>query len=55
MPGANCSIFGCKTSRAIKGISLFKLPAGKDEYNQNWCNKLIAVIIKDRVVDKILK
>lgn len=55
MPGANCSIFGCSTSRRTTGISIFCIPQGNDEYNTSWRQKLIAVITKDRVVDNKLR
>ena len=55
MPGANCSIFDCSTSRTSRGISIFGLPRGNDEYNMVWREKLINVITKDRVIDKKLR
>lgn len=57
MPGANCSIYNCYTSRTekFKGVAIFKVPAGKDEFNSNWREKLICIITKDRVVDKNLR
>ena len=55
MPGANCSIFGCTSSRYSKHITIFGLPKGNDEYNTTWRKKLINIITKDRVVDMSLK
>jgi hypothetical protein len=55
MPGANCSIFGCSTSRKNKGISIFCVPTGDDAYNTRWREKLFNIITKDRVIDKSLK
>ena len=31
MPGANCSIYGCGTSRKHAGISIFRIPAKDDD------------------------
>ena len=57
MPGANCSIFGCLVSRRqkYKGVSLFKVPSGKTEFDAKWRKQLIAVITKDRVIDSSLR
>ena len=54
MPGANCSIFG-STSRKNKGIAIFKVPSGDDEFNKGWRSKLVNIIIKDREVDAGLR
>ena len=51
MPGANCSVFGCGTSRRDKGISLFKLPAAKDKFTSKWRDELLSKITRDRVLD----
>ena len=55
MPGANCSIFGCSTSRKRLGIALFRVPTGNNEWSTKWRNKIVDVITRDRVVDKYLK
>jgi len=55
MPGANCSVYGCSTSRYSKNIALFGLPRGQDDYNVAWRKKLVHIITKDRVVDVSLK
>jgi len=55
MPGANCSIFGCSSSRYTPDISIFRVPRGDNEYNVNWRSKLINIVTKDRVVDKSLR
>jgi len=55
---ANCAIYGCFTNRksdSYKGISLFKVPGGKDEYSVEWSRKLIHIITKDRVVNPSLR
>ena len=38
---ANCAIFNCSSSRKDKhkGISLFKVPGGNDEFSHNWSMK----------------
>jgi hypothetical protein len=43
MPGANCSIFGCSTSRKSKGTSIFRVPTGDDEYSQKWRQKIVHI------------
>ena len=55
MPGANCSVFGCSTSRKSKGIGIFKLPAPTTDFNKQWRADLVNIVTKDRVVDKALK
>ena len=35
MPGVNCALVGCSTSRRTKGIGIFKLPAAKI-YKYKW-------------------
>ena len=55
MPGANCSIFNCNTSRKHKGISIFKIPSGDDDYNKKWRENLIGIMIKHREVDPALR
>ena len=55
MPGANCSIFGCTTSRYRKGISVFKVPIGDDTFNKNWRDQLVNIVTKDRKVNDGLK
>lgn len=55
MPGVNCATFGCSTCRGDKGIFLYKVPAGKDQFSR-WCyEKLIAVIVKNSMIDQSLK
>ena len=55
MPGANCSIFGCSTSRKSKGISIFRVPTGDDDYNTKWREKIVNIITKDRLINESLK
>ena len=55
MPGANCSILGCSTSRKTKGIAIFRVPTGDDDYSKNYRQKLVDIITRDRVIDQQLK
>ena len=55
MPGANCSIFGCMTSRKHSGVGIFKIPAETDELSKKTRKAWISVITKDRVVDESLR
>lgn len=53
MPGENCCIVGCGTSRRTKGIGIFKLPSLAVE--KEWREKWLQQITKSRVLDKNLK
>ena len=55
MPGANCSILNCNTSRKHKGISIFKVPSEDDDFNKQWRENLVKIITKDRVIDASLR
>nr|XP_047145142.1 uncharacterized protein LOC124818371 [Hydra vulgaris] len=55
MPGANCSIYGCTTSRYSHDIAIFSLPKGQDDCNVEWRRKLIEIITKDRLIDSALR
>ena len=57
MPGANCSIAVCITSRKHKEISIFKIPKAKSGVPENmkWREDLINVITRDRVIDSDFK
>lgn len=55
MPGANCSIFGCATSRKTKGISIFKIPSGDDEKSAKIRDEWIKVVCRDREIDADLR
>ena len=39
MPGDNCAIPVCSTSRATPGVDLLGVPKNGDEYNVNWGKK----------------
>ena len=36
MPGDNCAIPGCSSSRATPGVALLGMPKNDDDYNVNW-------------------
>ena len=56
MPGANCEVFGCGSSRYRKrgqaeDISIFKLPnPNKNEIFYQWNKEILNIITRDRVV-----
>ena len=55
MPGENCAIFGCSTSRRNVGMTFFKVPKESDDFKKKWASELINVITKDRVIDNTLQ
>ena len=55
MLAANCSFYGCSTSRYSPDIAIFSLPRSEDVCNTNWRNQLVNIIIKGRVGNKSLK
>lgn len=55
MPGANCSIFGCGTSRKHTGVGIFRIPQGEDDLSKKIRDAWISVITKDREVDQSLR
>ena len=55
MPGANCSIFGCSTSRRKSRISIFKLPSGEDDLSKKTREEWVSQITRNRVVDADLR
>ena len=54
---ANCAIPNCFTSRneKSKGIPLFKIPGGKDEYIMKWSQELLNIRTKHRIIDTKLR
>ena len=50
MPGRNCCIVSCGSSRSTKNIGIFQLPSKKRF--PDWRDKFLAEIKKTRVVDK---
>ena len=55
MVGANCSIFGCSSSRRKSSVAIFKVPQGDNEWSSNWRKCIISIVTKDHVVDKALR
>ena len=55
MVGANCSIFGCSSSKRKSGVAIFKVPQGVDQWRSDWRKNIISVAAKDRVIDKALR
>ena len=53
MPGTNCSIKGCSTSRRTKGIIIFKIPQISNVTKEEWRNELGNV--RDREIDQDLR
>ena len=57
MPGDNCAIFDCSVSRSrkYKGISLYKIPSGDQEFEKKARDQWINIVTKDRVIDASLR
>lgn len=55
MPGANCSIYGCSTSRRHSDISIFKIPSPNNDFTKKWRNELVNIVTKDRIIDDNLQ
>ena len=51
MPGANCSVKGCSTSRRTKGISILKIPKASNKTQEEWRNELVNLIMRDSGID----
>ena len=53
MPGANCAIYRCGTTRRSKyeGVGIFKVPSVEDKEKAEWRSELTGQILKDRVID----
>ena len=57
MPGANCAFAECSVSITAKhhGIGIFQIPMRDDDFQFNWRNNIVALLGRDRVVDKAAK
>lgn len=55
MPGKNCCIPNCSSSRRHSGIAIFNVPRGDDEFSRGWRKKLIDIVTKYRVIDPSFK
>ena len=51
MPGSNCAIVNCGTSRYEKEIRLLKLPAPKDKFHKKWWRDMLNIIRIDCEAD----
>ena len=54
VPGANCNIVGCSTSRR-SGISIFKLPSGEDNLSKKTREEWVNQITGNQVIDADLR
>ena len=56
MPGANCAIVNCSTSRRTKNIGIFQLLCNKpgNEKHQKWRNDFLGAVLSTRVKDASL-
>ena len=55
MPGANCSIYGCGTSRKHVGVSIFRIPTKDDELSKKTRDAWVRVVCRDREIDASLR
>lgn len=55
MPGLNCAVLGCDTSRRTKGIDIFKLLAAKNDEYKKWREERLSEITKTRVIYKVFR
>lgn len=52
MPGDNCAVFGCGTSRRTKGIGIWKLPCPRNAEYKKWREEWLNELKKTREVDR---
>ena len=57
LPGANCSIYGCRTSRKHFGVSIFRIPTKDDDLSTKIREALARLVTKDagREIDASLR
>ena len=57
MPSQNCSIHGYPVSRTrkSKGIGIYKVPSGNDDFERHWREKIVDIITKDREINSKLR
>jgi hypothetical protein len=57
MPGENCSILNCPVSikAQYKGVGIYKVPGGNNEFDSTWREKLVAVVVRHREIYAALK
>ena len=51
MPGTNCCIADCGSSRRQKGLGIFKLPKAINESYKKWREGWLEVILRTREAD----
>jgi hypothetical protein len=47
LPGANCSIYGCRTSRKHFGVSIFRIPTKDDDLSTKIREEFARLVTKD--------
>ena len=56
MPGDNCSVIGCGTSRRTKGVGIWKLPYPRNaeykKWREDWLNELTKTRDRDKDFQK---
>ena len=55
MPGANCSIYSCGTSRKHKDISIFRIPTKDDDLSTRTREAWVRIVTRDRGIDAGLR
>ena len=55
MPGANCSIYGCGTSRKHVSVSIFRISTKDDELSQKTRDTWVKVVCRDRKINASLR
>lgn len=55
MPGDNCAVVGCDSSRIIKGIGVWKLPAPRNAEYKKWRDDWSNELTKTREIDENFK
>jgi hypothetical protein len=55
MPGANCSIYGCGTSRKLVGIGIFRIPTKDDDLSTKTREAWVRLVTRDREIDASLR
>ena len=53
MPGSNCSVFNCGTSRRQKNVAIFSLPSNPN--HAEWRKQILHCISRDRQIDADFK
>jgi len=48
-------VFNFYTSRKSKGIAIFRVPTGDDNYSTQWRKKIVDIVTRDREIDSSLR